>query len=146
MHKFLITGIVCSSLLLPALNCSSKDKNSSKEDCLSQQPTKLKELQFTGSRTETNVIHELWKIQCKLRGFYKSYKQKHPELTGAKMKVNFTAEFNGDVLSIAVLQTDISDTGFVETALDIIGDSQLSYWGHKREDTDITYTFLLSEK
>ncbi|MFP4164505.1 MAG: hypothetical protein ACLFQB_11900 [Chitinispirillaceae bacterium] len=143
MHRIFVTGIVCGSLLFSALQCTSKDKGSPENDCLSQQPAKLKGLQFTGGRTESNVVHELWKIQCKLGNFYKSYTQKHPELTGTRMKVSFTAEFNGDALDISVVETDISDTNFVKTAVNIIEDSPFSYWGHQREDTDITYTFLL---
>lgn len=136
--KFFVAAAVFCALLL---GCGNTENEKSKGDCLSQQPRDLKNLTVTGVRSRSNVVHELWKVICRMQAYHRAEKS---QIEGT-LKASFIVDFNGEMGRVEVLATNIEDQAFVQKIVALIDAAEFSFWGQEHDDTEVIYTFVFEK-
>lgn len=107
MTIFRSVGLCLLLLLMTA--CSSDEHGPIRpEDCLKNRPDSIPGLQIKGTRSERNVIDNMWPLVCRVRQRYQERLKENPRLKGT-LEVTLTVEFNGEIGPFDITRNTLND-------------------------------------
>nr|WP_320015657.1 hypothetical protein [uncultured Desulfobacter sp.] len=142
IKMFVVAGVALVLLKVfgPALPPPA-DPITTPEDCLASVSADEKNLRILeGSRTKTNILHDLAPLICKGREVFDKFKTEGETITAGTVTLRVVVEFNGEIISTEVLETSIDSRMFLNELIGIFNMSDFSFWNREDEDAVFTYT------
>lgn len=117
------------------------DPTTTPEDCLASVYADEKNLRILeGSRTKTNILHDLAPLICRGRKVFDKLTSKGETIAAGTVTLRVVVEYNGEIISTEVQETSINSRTFLNELTGIFDMSDFSFWTREDEDTVFTYT------
>lgn len=92
-----------------------------------------------GERTERNIIADMQAAYCNGQVLLKLMHAEGEPVKAGTVVFRIVVEYNGEVISARVVESDIESEKFVRRLSDIIMDLDFTPWQRHDEDTEFTY-------
>jgi hypothetical protein len=116
--------------------CTSGDQPQQPEGCLENMPQRIPDLKVTGTRSEQNVITNLWPFICKARELYQERIKENPKMKGT-WELKFSVEFNGEVGPWHITRSTLEDSVLEQQLLDLIQFMEFDPYGPWNSESEI---------
>ena len=111
------------------------------EDCLASVYADEENLRILeGSRTKTNILHDIGPLICRGRKVFDKLKAEGEPITAGTVTLRVVVEFNGEIISTEVQESSIDSRAFLNALTDIFNMSDFSFWNREDEDAVFSYT------
>lgn len=110
-------------------------------DCLASVQGDEKNLRILeGSRTKTNILHDLAPLICRGRKVFDKLKAEGEAIEAGTVTIRMVVEFNGEIISAEVQETSINSRTFLNKLTGLIAMSDFGFWNREDEDAVFIYT------
>jgi hypothetical protein len=140
--------VAAIALILVKLNPPSVSKPLmnqpfSMEACLNSIPDKVKGLEIhEGSRSEASIIRDMQPVVCGATALYAKMMDEGEAVGEGCMTFQVVVEYNGEVISVRIIASDITHSAFRNKLIDMI--SELDFVSWPRQDTDTLFIFPMN--
>ena len=108
------------------------------KDCLKAGPKNIKGLTIIeGSRSREIITTDMAPLVCRAKGLFEKMKAEGAPIESGSMVVRVTVEFNGEVISVKIQESDISYRPFRNGVINMI--AAKDFMASMREDTDTVF-------
>ena len=116
------------------------DKPFSMKTCLESIPEDVKGLKITqGSRSKAIIINDMVPVVCKAKATFKRMRAEGAPIEPGSMTFRVVVEYNGEVISARIQESDITYRAFRNSVIDLI--SEKDFMTTLREDTDTIFFY-----
>lgn len=116
------------------------DKPFTVKDCLSSVPADVRGLKIIeGSRSKAAIISDMWPMVCQSKALFEKMIDDGAPMAPGSMLMQVVVEFNGEVISVKIQDSDITHRPFRNRVIDMIAAKDFTFWS--REDADAVFLY-----
>lgn len=130
--------VVLVLLLSLVISCSSKEKPEKPKGCPENQPDSIEGLEVKGTRSERNVIKNMWPFVCMAQDLYQERRRENPKLKGTLI-LKMTVEFNGEIGPHSIVRSTLEDASFEDQILTRINFLDFDVYGPHNSESEIVF-------
>jgi hypothetical protein len=118
--------------------CGADDSPESTESCAENEPEQVAGMKVKGTRSEKNVIHNMWPVVCRAREFYRERLKEDPKLKGT-IELKLVVEFNGEIGPFSISRSTVNDEELEKQVLYIIQFLDFDPYGSRNSESEILF-------
>ncbi len=134
-NKIIIRAVILISFTFIAVACSS-DNTSGQADIRNDIKEKIPGLEVSGTRSEKNVINNVWPVICRAQELYQERLKDNPGLNGM-VKLKIFVEFNGEIGAYSIVRSTLDDPVFEGQLMRVISFMDFDFYGPHNSETEI---------